>query len=96
MSVGESRVSIVVPAYNEGEAIRPFLEKVRKTVTLPFELLVVVDTPDDTTLPVVAELASIDARIKGVVNTHGRGPAQAIRYGFDVARADCRRDNGGR
>ncbi|GAA2003893.1 glycosyltransferase family 2 protein [Microbacterium ulmi] len=81
------RVSIVVPAYNEGDAIAPFLERVTKTVTIPFELLVVVDTADDTTLPVVADVTASDPRIRGVINTHGRGPAQAIRYGFDVAAA---------
>jgi dolichol-phosphate mannosyltransferase len=81
------RVSIVVPAYNEGEAILPFITKVLSTVTLPFELLVVVDTPDDSTLPVVAAISENDDRIRGVINTHGRGPAQAIRYGFDVASA---------
>lgn len=82
-----ARVSIVVPAYNEGEAITPFLERVTSIVTLPFELLVVVDTPDDTTLPVVAKAAASEPRIRGVINSYGRGPAQAIRYGFDVASA---------
>lgn len=79
------RVSIVVPAYNEGDAISPFLDRVVATVTLPFELLVVVDTPEDTTLPVVAKAMASDPRIRGVVNTYGRGPAQAIRFGFDAA-----------
>ncbi|MFJ6653192.1 glycosyltransferase family 2 protein [Microbacterium sp. NPDC091313] len=79
------RVSIVVPAYNEGEAIVPFLERVAKTVTLTYEVLVVVDSPEDTTVPVVERRAAHDPRVRLVVNTHGRGPAQAIRYGFDVA-----------
>jgi glycosyltransferase involved in cell wall biosynthesis len=83
----EPRVSIVVPAYNEGDAIRQFLHRVTHTVTVPFELLVVVDSPDDTTIPVVEEATAQDPRIRAVVNTHGRGPAQAIRYGFDVASA---------
>jgi len=81
------RVSIVVPAYNEGDAITLFLDRVTTTVTLPFELLVVVDSPDDTTLPAVAHASDTDPRIRGVVNTYGRGPAQAIRYGFDTASA---------
>lgn len=80
-----TRVSIVVPAYNESDAIRPFLERVTQTVTIPFELLVVVDSPDDTTIPVIDEIARDDPRIRSVVNTYGRGPAHAIRYGFDVA-----------
>lgn len=80
-------MSIVVPAYNEGDAILPFLDRVSATVSLPFELLVVVDTPQDTTLPAVAAVTEVDPRIRGVVNTYGRGPAQAIRFGFDVAAA---------
>jgi glycosyltransferase involved in cell wall biosynthesis len=80
-------VSIVVPAYNEGDAIVPFLTRVVETVKHPFELLVVVDTPDDTTISAV-EGANLDAGIRAVVNTYGRGPAQAIRYGFDAAQAD--------
>jgi glycosyltransferase involved in cell wall biosynthesis len=87
LSEEHPRVSIVVPAYNEGEAIGPFIDRVTSTVTIPFELLIVVDTPDDTTLPPVAEATARDPRIRGVINTHGRGPAQAIRYGFDVAEA---------
>ncbi|GAA4348674.1 glycosyltransferase family 2 protein [Microbacterium rhizosphaerae] len=87
MSEDRPRVSIVVPAYNEGEAIGPFIDRVKSTVRIPFELLIVVDTPDDTTLAPVAEATALDARIRGVINTHGRGPAQAIRYGFDVAEA---------
>jgi glycosyltransferase involved in cell wall biosynthesis len=87
LSEEHPRVSIVVPAYNEGEAIGPFIDRVTSTVTIPFELLIVVDTPDDTTLPPVAKATARDPRIRGVINTHGRGPAQAIRYGFDVAEA---------
>lgn len=83
----EPRVSIVVPAYNEGEEIAPFLSRVAATVTLPFELLVVVDTPEDTTIPVVERIAAEDDRVRCVINTYGRGPAQAIRYGFDAAAA---------
>ena len=50
-------------------------------------MLVVVDTPDDSTIPVVDRLAADDSRIRAVVNSYGRGPAQAIRYGFDTAAA---------
>jgi len=83
----DARVTIVVPAYNEGEEIAGFLTRVAETVTLPFELLVVVDTEQDTTIPVVQRMAAQDPRIRHVVNTYGRGPAQAIRYGFDTAAA---------
>lgn len=81
------RVSIVVPAYNEGDEIRGFLARVASTVTVPFELLVVVDSDADTTIPAVSEFSASDGRVRVIVNTYGRGPAQAIRYGFDAASA---------
>lgn len=88
MTTTRPRVSIVVPAYNEGEDIRPFLQRVVDTVSIPFELLVVVDAAEDTTLAPVAAMTSEDPRIRGIINTHGRGPANAIRFGFDTALAD--------
>lgn len=81
------RVSVVIPAYNEGEHIVPVLDRIFEAVTLDCEVLVVVDFPEDTTVPVVAGYAERQPRIRTVVNTYGRGPANAIRYGIDVAAA---------
>jgi glycosyltransferase involved in cell wall biosynthesis len=81
------RVSIVIPAYNEGDAIVPSLERIFESVTLTYEVLVVVDTEGDTTIPSVAALAENEPRLRYVINTYGRGPAQAIRYGIDQAAA---------
>ena len=78
----------MVPAYNEGEAIVPFLQRIASTVRHPFELLVVVDRAEDTTVSAVAPITAEDPRIRTVVNTYGRGPAQAIRFGFDTAAAE--------
>ena len=79
------RVSIVIPAYNEGENIIPVLERLFEAVTLPCEVLVVVDDPADTTRPVVQRLAETEPRLHCLINTYGRGPANAIRYGIDHA-----------
>lgn len=81
------RVSVVIPAYNEGEHIVPVLDRIFEAVTLDCEVLVVVDFPEDTTVPVVSGYAESQPRIRTVVNTFGRGPANAIRYGIDVAAA---------
>jgi len=81
------RVSVVIPAYQEGEHIRPILDRVLESVSLPCEVLIVVDDPADPTVPVVREFAARDERARVVVNTYGRGPARAIRYGIDQARA---------
>ena len=82
------RVSIVIPAYNEGDDILPSLDRIFESVKLDAEVLVVVDTDDDTTIPAIAKYAKKEPRIRAVVQNYGRGPAQAIRYGIDHASAD--------
>ncbi len=82
------RVSIVVPAYNEGAAIEEFLGRVLEAVELPSELLVVVDAPEDTTIPYVEKYARQDPRARLVLNKLGPGPAHAIRSGIEEALAD--------
>ncbi len=79
------RVSVIIPAYHEGESIVPVLERLFEALMLPCEVLVVVDDPADTTRPVVARLAETEPRLYCLVNTYGRGPANAIRYGIDHA-----------
>lgn len=82
------RVSVVVTAYNEGESIITCLDRILESVTLPCEILVVYDSPDDPTAPWVEKYREIDDRVKPALNTYGKGPARAIRYGFDHASAD--------
>jgi dolichol-phosphate mannosyltransferase len=81
------RVSVVIPAYNEGDHILPVLDRIFEAVRLPCEVLVVVDTPEDTTVPVVDEYSLKEPRLRCLVNTYGRGPANAIRYGIGAAAA---------
>ena len=82
------RVSIVIPAYNEGDDILPALDRIFESVRLEAEVLVVVDTAEDTTIPAVKKYAKQEPRLRALVNDYGRGPAQAIRYGIDHAAAD--------
>jgi glycosyltransferase involved in cell wall biosynthesis len=79
------RVSIVIPVYNEGERITRALDGMVEHVTLPFEVLVVYDMPDDTTAPFVERYDH--ANVRGVLNEIGPGPARAIRAGFGAATA---------
>jgi glycosyltransferase involved in cell wall biosynthesis len=81
------RVSIVIPVYNEGEAIEPCLARIFEGVTLSCEVLVVYDDPTDVTVPYVAKYTENDPRVVPTLNTYGRGPARAIRFGIDQARA---------
>ena len=79
--------SVVLPAYQEGSHIVPVLDRIFAAVTLPCEVLVVVDMLDDPTVPVVQEYQATEPRLKLLVNTYGRGPAHAIRYGLHHAEA---------
>ena len=83
----DPRVSIVIPVKNEGDAITACLTRITETVTLPFEVLVVYDDDDDSTLPSLTRFAEADTRVRPVANDYGPGPAQAIRCGIDTARA---------
>jgi dolichol-phosphate mannosyltransferase len=84
---GEPRVSVVIPAHNEGDSIVACLDRVFEAVTLSCEILVVVDTSEDTTLPYLEKYAEDEPRLVPTLNTYGRGPADAMRYGIDQARA---------
>ena len=82
------RVSVVVPAYNEGSGIEDVLSRLLEAVQLPSEIVIVVDAPDDTTVPYVEKFATADPRVRLEINDVKPGPAQAIRYGVDRASAD--------
>jgi dolichol-phosphate mannosyltransferase len=87
MTPDHPRVSVVIPAYNEDEQIVPILDRLFESVRLPCEVLVVVDSETDTTVPVVEEYAQKEHRIRCLINCYGPGPANAIRFGIDAARA---------
>ena len=71
----------------EGDAIAPCLDRILEAVQLPHEILIVVDTPDDTTCAAVEKGFGDSPTVNLLVNTYGRGPANAIRYGIDHAAA---------
>ena len=77
-------VSVVIPAYNEGEHVVPVLDRIFESVESECDIYVVVDTPEDSTLPVLRDYAKAQPRLHPVINTYGRGPANAIRFGIDA------------
>lgn len=81
------RVSVVIPVYNEGDHVVPVLDRIFEAVTLPCEVLVVHDTPEDTTVPHLVAYAEREPRLRPTLNTYGRGPAKAMKFGLDNASA---------
>ncbi len=88
MTAGEPRVSIIIPAYDEGKHIVPVLDRLFESVHLSCEVLVVVDDEDDSTVPVVRDYARAEPRLRCLVNTYGPGPANAVRFGMAAAAAN--------
>lgn len=86
-AVEEPRVSIIIPVYNEADTIAPCLDRVLAGVELPCEVLVVYDEVTDTTVPYLEKYAESDDRVVPLLNTYGSGPANAIRFGIDEAKA---------
>ncbi|HET9520373.1 MAG TPA: glycosyltransferase [Candidatus Limnocylindrales bacterium] len=81
-SRGEPKVSIVLPVYNEGEAVEPVLRALSAGVGAPHELVVVYDFDEDTTVPVVARLAGEIPGLRGLRNELGRGVLNAMKAGI--------------
>ena len=82
------RASIVVPALNEGEQIGVFLARLEESVSTPVEVLIVVDTPGDSTLVGINDYLVVRHNVRGVVSDLPKGPANAIRYGISASSTD--------
>lgn len=78
----------MIPAYNEGDNIRGVLQQLSNTVqTRPFEILVVYDFDEDTTVPVVERLRAEIPEVRLHRNQIGRGVLNALKAGFMAASA---------
>ena len=75
-------LAIVLPVYNEGEAVEPVLRALSAGVKTPHELVVVYDFDEDTTVPVVGRLAAEIPNLRGLRNDIGRGVLNAMKAGI--------------
>ena len=82
----QPEVSIVIPAYNEDEAIERSIRRISEAVHSAFEVVVVVDSPEDSTIRAVEAYDAGPVFVRVLIQD-GRGPAAAIRYGIENAHA---------
>jgi glycosyltransferase involved in cell wall biosynthesis len=75
-------LAIVLPVYNEGEAVEPVLRALAAGVRTPHEIVVVYDFDADTTVPVVARLSAELPGLRGLRNDRGRGVLNAMQAGI--------------
>jgi dolichol-phosphate mannosyltransferase len=79
-------LSVVVPVYNEGEAVVPVLRALDAAVHVPHEILVVYDFDGDTTVPVIRRLEGELPTLRGHRNDLGRGVLNAMKAGIAASR----------
>ncbi|HKV30294.1 MAG TPA: glycosyltransferase [Candidatus Dormibacteraeota bacterium] len=78
----------MIPVYNEGEGVAHILREVRDSVQArPLEVTVVYDFDEDVTLPVLLRLQPEMPELRPLRNTMGPGVLNALRSGFQAARA---------
>jgi dolichol-phosphate mannosyltransferase len=81
-------LSIVLPVYNEGEAVEPVLRALDAGVSTPHEILVVYDFDGDTTVPVATRLSQELPSIRPLRNDLGRGVLNAMKAGITSSRGE--------
>jgi dolichol-phosphate mannosyltransferase len=81
-------LSVVLPVYQEGEAVAPVLRALAAAIHTSFELLVVYDFDDDPTVPVLRSLQAEIAQLRPLRNDLGRGVLNAMTAGIAEARGD--------
>lgn len=79
----EQMLSIVIPVYNEGENIKICVEKIQKEVEIPFEISLIYDFEEDTTINAAKGLD-----VKLIKNKYGKGALNAIKTGLEEAKGE--------
>lgn len=77
----KTKLSIIIPVRNESINVKVMLRILVSALDFPHEVLVVYDSKEDTTIPIVQQLKRKSKTIKLVHNKHGRGVANAIKAG---------------
>ena len=86
-------VTIIIPAYNEEESLRPVHKRVSEVAAglsaYDFELLFINDGSTDRTQHIISELAAEDPRVSYIELSRNFGKESAMLAGFDHAQGDC-------
>ena len=77
-------LTLIVPVFNEHENFPLLIAEIEEHVPPPFRLVMTYDFDADTTVPVARDLATTRPWLELVRNDLGRGPANAIRAGFEA------------
>jgi dolichol-phosphate mannosyltransferase len=82
-------LSILLPVRNEGVNLQIMLKILRAVVAESHEVLVIHDSADDSSIPVVRAIQEGYPELRLVHNQRGRGVVNAIAAGVEAARGEC-------
>ena len=80
------KISLVIPCYNEQEALPPFYEELKRVAaemdSYEFEMLFIDDGSKDDTLKILQDFADLDERVKYIAFSRNFGKEAAMYAGF--------------
>jgi dolichol-phosphate mannosyltransferase len=85
-------ISIVIPAFNESENIKPLVERISevfKNLYYNYELIFVNDGSSDDTQKVLMTLNQVNPKINYIELSRNFGHQNALKAGLDMANGDC-------
>ncbi|MHB1679019.1 MAG: glycosyltransferase [bacterium] len=91
MKLYKGKISILMPAYNEGEKIYEnliYAYKIFKKFRFPFEIILIDDGSADNTKEMALKAAAEHSEIKLVSNIHNEGKGYALKNGFENSSGD--------
>lgn len=79
--------TIVIPVFNESENILKTLDAIAQKVTGEYELVIVYDSEDDSTLTALDAAPQLPLQVTRLRNLYGRGALNAIKSGMEYAKS---------
>jgi len=88
------KISVMIPAYNEQDNIKPLCEEINKVFTqkltgYEYEILIIDNFSSDNTKKIVEDLCKEDKNIKAIFNAKNFGAIRSSYYGLMQVSGDC-------
>jgi dolichol-phosphate mannosyltransferase len=92
VSLTESKISLIIPIFNQARKISSSIEKIKQAVELSFsnyELIVVNDGSTDNTSTILKDIAMTDEHVHIISYTPNRGKGYAVKQGILHSHGDA-------
>lgn len=81
--------TVIIPCYNEKQNITRLINDQIKLYGASIDIIVVVDSIEDKTIGAFNSILNKPNTYKLVIQGYGQGPANAIKFGIDMASTEC-------